>query len=73
MTHRERLLGTLRFQTVDRVPDYEFGAWVQTIERWHEEGLPEQHSDNLSAISEYFCTDELETGRPPGLIGHRKS
>jgi len=68
MTHRERLLRTLRFQEVDRVPDYEFGAWRQTIDRWHGEGLPQEHTDRLRAIAEYFKTDELETGRPPGLI-----
>ena len=40
MTHRERLLRTLRHEAVDRVPDYEFGAWQQTVNRWHQEGLP---------------------------------
>jgi hypothetical protein len=40
LTHRERLLRTLRRQPVDRVPDYEFRAWVQTIDRWANEGMP---------------------------------
>jgi hypothetical protein len=39
LTHRERLLCTLRHQPVDRVPDLEFGAWVQTLERWSHEGV----------------------------------
>jgi len=25
---------------VDRVPDYEFGFWTETVDRWHREGLP---------------------------------
>jgi len=28
------------YQTVDRVPDLEFGYWPQTIRRWLKEGLP---------------------------------
>jgi len=44
MTHGERLLATLRFQPVDRVPDFEFGAWEQTIMRWYREACcPETH------------------------------
>lgn len=39
LNHRERLLRTLRNQPVDRLPDYEFGAWTQTNQRWSQEGL----------------------------------
>ena len=67
MTHRERLLATLRFQPVDRVPDYEFGAWVQTVDRWHREGLPEKFDGVWTAISEYFDTDDYSRGS--GLEG----
>ena len=67
MTHRERLLRTLRFQPVDRVPDYEFGAWQQTIDRWHKEGLPEECGGVWSAINQYFHTDDTEYGPGPWL------
>jgi len=40
MTHRERFLRVFDFKDVDRVPDYEFGFWGETIRRWHKEGLP---------------------------------
>ncbi|MBS7648699.1 hypothetical protein KEJ17_03510, partial [Candidatus Bathyarchaeota archaeon] len=40
MNHRERFLRTFEFKDVDRVPDYEFGYWTETIDRWHKEGLP---------------------------------
>jgi len=42
MTSRERILGTLLGQPVDRPPYFcLFGPWATTLERWHEEGLPE--------------------------------
>jgi len=40
LNHRERFLRTFEFKEVDRVPDYEFGYWTETIDRWHREGLP---------------------------------
>lgn len=40
MNHKERFLRTFEFKDVDRVPDYEFGYWTETIDRWHKEGLP---------------------------------
>jgi len=40
MTDRERFLNVMNFQSVDRVPNYELGAWPQTVDRWHGEGLP---------------------------------
>jgi uroporphyrinogen decarboxylase len=41
MTNRERFLAVLNFESVDRIPNYELGAWGQAWERWFEEGLPE--------------------------------
>lgn len=40
MTHRERFVRTMHFQSVDRVPDWEFGYWSETLEVWHQQGLP---------------------------------
>lgn len=57
MTPRERLVRTLKFQEVDRPPDYEFGIWKQTVTRWHSEGLPEEFS-GFFAIADYFKTDD---------------
>jgi uroporphyrinogen-III decarboxylase len=65
MTHRERLLCTLRHETVDRVPDYEFGAWEQTIDRWHQEGLPAERKGVWGSINQYFHTDDTEYGSGP--------
>lgn len=40
MNCRERFLRAFQFKDVDRVPDYEFGYWPETVDRWHREGLP---------------------------------
>ncbi len=42
MTDRERFLRIMHFEPVDRAPNYELGAWGQTIERWLQEGLAEE-------------------------------
>ena len=39
MTYRERVLRTMRFDKPDRVPDWEFSTWGQTIDRWKQEGI----------------------------------
>jgi uroporphyrinogen decarboxylase len=41
MTNRDRFLAVLNFQSCDRLPNYELGAWGQAWERWFAEGLPE--------------------------------
>ncbi len=48
-THRERWLRTMRFQSVDRIPNWEFGYWDETLVRWHEEGLPKEVDNNWKA------------------------
>ena len=40
MTSRQRFLNVMAYQPVDRVPNWELGAWGHTIDRWLEEGLP---------------------------------
>ena len=39
MIPRERFLNVMEYRPVDRVPNWELGAWGQTIERWQAEGL----------------------------------
>ncbi len=60
MNQRERLLGVFHFKEVDRVPDYEFGYWAETIDRWHSEGLPMQLHDNQD-VEEYFRLEGWDT------------
>lgn len=39
MGNRQRFLAVMEYAPVDRVPNYEVGAWSQTIDRWVSEGL----------------------------------
>ncbi len=60
MNERERLLRTLQFKEVDRVPDYEFGYWSETIDRWHAEGLP-MHLHSIGDVEDYFMLEGWDT------------
>jgi uroporphyrinogen decarboxylase len=56
LTHRERFRRVMHFQTVDRIPHWEFGYLDETIARWHKEGLPPQYNDNYT-VERYFGVD----------------
>jgi len=43
MTFRERFLATMYYQSTDRVPFRDFGAWPETVERWKTEGYDPDH------------------------------
>ncbi|MCX8053778.1 MAG: hypothetical protein N3B12_08210 [Armatimonadetes bacterium] len=49
MTPRERWLACMRYESVDHVPDQEFGYWGETLAVWHEQGLPKYVDDNPKA------------------------
>lgn len=53
LTHRERFRRVMHFQSVDRVPHWEFGYTDETIARWHTEGLPAEQGD-IDSIERYF-------------------
>ena len=53
MTHRERWLRAMHFESVDHVPDEEFGYWEDTLRDWHEQGLPGE-IDTLPKADLYF-------------------
>ena len=64
MNARERFLGTMHFQPVDRPPMMEIGLWPQTTDRWRGEGLPPgvpETGDVLIFGSEYFGLDRHES------------
>ncbi len=39
MTPLERFHACMNYRPADRVPNHEVGVWVQTKQRWREEGL----------------------------------
>jgi len=49
LSRRERFLRVFKYESVDHVPDVEFGYWSDTLRRWHGEGLPKWVDDNYKA------------------------
>ena len=42
MNSRQRFHATMHYQPRDRVPIADFGFWEETIEIWHDQGLPQE-------------------------------
>ncbi len=59
---RERFLRTMSYQQVDRVPNWELGAWGQAVERWLAEGMPAdiEYGFGVHRGNEYFGLDRWE-------------
>ena len=57
-THRERFRRLMHYQSVDRGVHHEFGFLKETVERWHNEGLPEQYNSHAE-IEGWFGRDPV--------------
>ncbi|MDA0322937.1 MAG: hypothetical protein O2923_09515 [Verrucomicrobia bacterium] len=68
-TLRERWRRTMFFQRVDRIPNFEFGYWEETLPTWHEQGLPPEIADEGSAYA-YFGIETWHTV-PVDVMGMR--
>jgi hypothetical protein len=61
MNTRERFLNVFHYKAVDRLPDFEFGYWTETLAEWKKQGLPENISNDWDA-ERYFGFDyRIET------------
>ncbi|MAG13827.1 MAG: hypothetical protein CMN78_04450 [Spirochaetales bacterium] len=61
MSNRDRFLAVMDYHPVDRVPNYEAGAWAQTRQRWSAEGLnPDTLHWDWFTGEEYFDMDARE-------------
>jgi Uroporphyrinogen decarboxylase (URO-D) len=62
MNHPERFRAVMSFQSVDRLPRWEWAMWWdQTIARWHEEGLPRSLSfQRVFDIAQVFSLDPYQ-------------
>jgi uroporphyrinogen decarboxylase len=59
MTAKERLKKILNFEKPDRIwRFYTIGFWKETIERWHNEGLPKYVNNDILAFA-YFRVDPM--------------
>lgn len=71
MTLKERFRRVMHFQPVDKVPNFEFGYWAETLPAWHEQGLPIEINDEAKAYA-YFGIENwrgvpVNTGMTAGL------
>ena len=73
MTSRQRFMAVLDFQPVDRIPLMDFGYWEETIEAWHEQGLPVGIT-SPQQVEDYFGLDRgyeytvSHSYHTPGLV-----
>ena len=56
MNFRQRFVNTMQFKPVDQIPCMDFGYWAETIERWHQEGLP-AHCRSDSQVEDFLGLD----------------
>lgn len=72
LTPRERFCRCMHFQSVDRVPHWEFGYWNDTIRRFHKAGLPKQYDDNYKVEVHFGCEHPDYVSGHLGTKNHRK-
>lgn len=46
---RQRWHRVMDFQPVDRIPNFEFGYWAETLRKWRDQGLPDWVVDEAAA------------------------
>ena len=64
MTSRQRLQTVLSRGVPDRIPLVDISFWPETLERWHEEGLPTD-----MAPDKHFSLDRIESFTFDGTLG----
>ena len=57
MNDRERFLATMYYQPRDRCPWGEMGFWPETLDVWHDQGMPQDVH-----LADYFGFDRLREG-----------
>jgi uroporphyrinogen decarboxylase len=53
MTLRQRYRAAMFYRRYDRLPNFEFGYWAETLPAWHQQGLPESVTNEKTAY-EFF-------------------
>jgi len=59
-TLRERFQRAMHYQSVDVLPNFEFGYWAETLAVWHQQGLPKSVTNQKEAY-EYFGIENYYT------------
>ena len=70
-TLRERWRAQMHFERPDRIPNFEFGYWDETLTEWHKQGLPEDITTEAAAYA-YFGIENwrgapISVGLHPGF------
>jgi hypothetical protein len=69
LTNKERFMNVLSFKAVDRVPNFEIGAWEQTTQLWEAAGLPAGlNTGNLFGGNAYFNLEGIEAVNLDALV-----
>jgi len=58
MTPKERWINNFHFKPVDRIFNMEFGWWTDTLDKWHNEGLPLE-IDTIEKGDAFFGFDRM--------------
>lgn len=53
MSVRERFRRVMHYERADRIPNFEFGYWQETLPAWHEQGLPREVDDEAKAYEHF--------------------
>ena len=61
MAPGERFMRALSFQSVDRIPVMDFGYWRETIDEWHQQGLPADVNTTEQVEAYFGCDRGFET------------
>ena len=67
MNSRERFLGTASYGTVDHPFRWEMGPYLETVKRWHREGLPEDSDWNYYGGLDRFERAPVNVQLCPGF------
>ena len=59
MSTKERFNKAMHWQKADRLPNFDFGYWDETIVKWHEQGLP-KHVNTYIEVEEYLGLEGVE-------------
>ena len=67
-TLRERFRKTMHFEPVEKIPNFEFGYWTETLPNWHEQGLPREIDTEAKAYAYFGIENSAGAGPVTTLL-----
>lgn len=65
MTTRERFRRVMHFEKPDRLPNFDFGYWAETLDTWKEQGLPAEVTNGVEAEKFFGLEGTEQIGYAP--------